>query len=69
MIIGNAIYAVSYSMAEQSQQPFCTEYDTVQPDPPPNKRQPKQPPRPEDEPNKKQPNDVPPFPKPPLPPG
>lgn len=69
MNIGNTIYAVSYSIAEQSQQQFCTEYDAVQADTPPNKRQPQQPPRPEDEPTKKQPSDVPPFPKPPLPPG
>lgn len=57
MMIKNANFMVSSLIEEPLQQSFLIGGD------------PEQPPRPEDEPNKKRPNDVPPFPKPPLPPG
>lgn len=57
MTIKNANFMVSSLIEEPLQPSFFIGGD------------PEQPPRPEDEPNKKRPNDVPPFPKPPLPPG
>lgn len=65
----NANFVVSSIIEEPLQQPYLIEGEPKQPNPSPDKQQPQQPPRPEDEPNKKRPGDVPPFPKPPLPPG
>lgn len=68
MDVGNEIFAVSDPMKDQSHTYFRTKYNTTQVVPTPHKRQPRQPPRPEDEPNKKQPSDIPPAPKPSFPP-
>lgn len=69
MVIRNTGFSERPPNEEQPRQPPRPEDDPMQPDPPPDEHQPQQPPRPEDEPNKKRPHDIPPFPKPPLPPG